>query len=105
MQTTGALPRSTKTEHRPSLEEDSTYWRLVLLSVLGLALAATTVHAAVPTTVKILGQEYTVITTKRVGTFKNGVTVEPQKVGGDQDVVPLKAALEFVPGGTPDADR
>jgi hypothetical protein len=77
----------------------------VLLGVLGLALAATTVHAAVPNTVKILGRDYTVITSKRVGTFKNGVTVEPQKPSEDQPVVPLKGNLAFAPGGTQDADR
>jgi hypothetical protein len=79
--------------------------RQVLLGVLGLTLAATAVQAAAPATVKMLGREYTVITTKRTGTFKNGVTVEPQKIGGDETVVPLKANLAFAPGGTPDADR
>jgi hypothetical protein len=80
-----------------------TQW--ALFGTLGLMLAAATVRADVPPTVKILGKDYTVIASKRTGTFKNGVTVNPQMPGGDQDVVPLKAALAFAPGGTPDADR
>jgi hypothetical protein len=79
--------------------------RQVLFATLGLALAATTVHAAVPTTVKLGKTEYDVITTKRTGTFKNGVTVEPQKPDADNPVVPLKGNLAFAPGGTMDADR
>jgi hypothetical protein len=81
--------------------------RQVLLSALGLMLAAAAVRADVPKTVKILGQNYTVIASPRTGVFKNGVTVNLQKGGGgiaDADV-PHKACLAFAPGGTPDADR
>lgn len=79
--------------------------RQVLFSVVGLAFLAAAAQADVPKTAKILGKDYDVIVSKRVGTFKNGVTVELQKVGGDQEVVPFKANIAFAPGGTPDADR
>jgi hypothetical protein len=81
------------------------YRRQVLFGVIGLVLATAAVQADVPQTVNLLGREYTVIATKRTGTFKNGVTVEPQKPDADNPVVPLKANLAFAPGGTPDADR
>jgi hypothetical protein len=81
------------------------YRRQVLLGGIGLVLAASVCSADVPTTVKLLGRDYTVITTKRTGTFKNGVTVNPQKPDDDNPVVPLKANLAFAPGGTMDADR
>jgi len=81
------------------------YRRQVLLTVAGLALLATVAHADVPKSVKLFGRDYDVITTPRTGTFKNGVTVNPQKPDADNPVVPLKANLAFAPGGTMDADR
>jgi hypothetical protein len=84
------------------------YRRQVLFGTLGLALAASAVQAAVPATVKILGQEYSVTATPRHGTFKNGTVVNLQKVGSDitdDAAVPKKANLSFAPGGTADADR
>jgi hypothetical protein len=81
--------------------------RQVLFGVLGLALAATAVRADVPKTVTILGQQYTVTTTPRAGTFKNGVTVNLQKGGGgvDDADVPKKANLAFVPDAGGDATK
>ena len=79
--------------------------RQVLLAVAGLALLATVAHADVPKSVKLFGRDYDVITTPRTGTFKNGVTVNPQKPDADNPVVPLKGNLAFAPGGTKDADR
>jgi hypothetical protein len=82
--------------------------RQVLLGVLGLVLAAAAVRADVPKTVKILGQDYTVTANSRVGTFKNGTTVNLQKGGGgalsDADVA-KKANLCFVQGADASADR
>jgi hypothetical protein len=80
----------------------------VLLGVLGLVLASTAVRADVPKTVKILGQDYTVTAVKRYGLFKNGVTVNLQKGGGDtvdDATVAKKANLCFVPGATAADDR
>jgi hypothetical protein len=82
--------------------------RQVLLSALGLVLAATTVRADVPKTVTILGQAYSVTSTPRSGTFKNGQTVNLQAVVDptvDPAMAPKKANLAFAPGATADADR
>ena len=82
--------------------------RQVLFSAVGLVLAASAAQAAVPNTVKILGQVYTVIASPRVGTFKNGVTVNLQTGGGgaisDADVA-KKANLAFAPGADASSDR
>jgi hypothetical protein len=80
----------------------------VAFSLLGLMLATGTALAQVPKTVKILGQEYDVIAAKRYGLFKNGVTVNLQKGGGDSitdEDVAKKAALSFAPGASPAQDR
>ncbi len=81
--------------------------RQVLLGALGLVLAAATVRADAPKTVKILGQQYTVTTNPRYGAFKNGVMVNLQKGGGgvSDDDVAKKANLCFVPGADPSKDR
>jgi hypothetical protein len=82
--------------------------RQVLFSALGLMLAASAAQAAVPNTVTILGKQYTVIASPRVGTFKNGVTVNLQSGGGgaisDADVA-KKANLAFAPGADASTDR
>jgi hypothetical protein len=80
--------------------------RQVLISAIGLALMGTGVRADAP--VKILGQDYTVTTTQRAGTFKNGVTVNLQGLTDntvDPAMAPKKANLAFAPAGTADADR
>jgi hypothetical protein len=77
------------------------------VTVCLLALAVGAIHAQVPKTVKIAGQEYAVTAVKRFGLFKNGVTVNLQKGGGDvtDEDVAKKANLLFVPGATPADDR
>jgi hypothetical protein len=75
-----------------------------LFSVLGLMLTTTAAHADVPPTVKLFGQDYNVVLSKRVGTFKNGVAVAPQtptsNYGGAE--VYLRANLAFWPGANAD---
>jgi hypothetical protein len=75
--------------------------RQVLFSVVGLMLVAgSAVHAQVNSgdKLKLLGRDYTVIITPRTGTFKNGVTVNLQKPGGDVTVDTRKANLAFAQG-------
>src|SRR5436309_2079516 len=79
--------------------------RQVLLTVAGLAFLAAAAQADVPKTVRLLGRDYDVIVTKRTGTFKNGVTVNPQMPDSDNPVVPLKANLAFAPGDNTNTDR
>jgi hypothetical protein len=81
--------------------------RQVLFGTLGLVLAAATVRADVPKTVKILGQQYAVTMNPRYGVFKNGVMVNLQKGGGgiDDADVAKKGNLCFVPGADASKDR
>src|SRR3954451_2686739 len=82
--------------------------RQVLLGVAGLGLLATGVWASPPATVKILGQDYNIITTERFGAFKNGVTVNLQGLTDntvDPAMAPHKANVAFVPGATAADDR
>jgi hypothetical protein len=78
--------------------------RQVLFGVLGLALAASAAHAAVPNQVTLFGQKYSVTVSKRAVTYKNGVTIT---VNGSADPTAGngRAALDFVPGADPSADR
>jgi len=88
------------------MEGESMQRMQVLFGGLGLVLAAVSVCSAdVPSTVKLLGRSYTVIATKRTGTFKNGVTVNPQMPDADNPVVPLKANLAFAPDASGDVTK
>jgi len=82
--------------------------RQVLFGAVGLMLLTPAAFAAQikdGDQITLLGRKYTVAITKRTGTFKNGVTVNPQMPDADNPVVPLKANLAFAPGATSDADR
>jgi hypothetical protein len=63
-------------------------------------MAATAVHAALPSEVTILGQKYTVESQSRAQTYNNG-----RKVSVDPDDTVQTAAIDFVPGETPAKDR
>jgi hypothetical protein len=75
--------------------------RQVLFGVLGLALAASTAHAAIPNQVTLFGQKYSVTANKRATTYKNGVTIKID----DPSTGNARAALDFVAGADPSADR
>lgn len=78
--------------------------RQVVLGVLGLVLAASAAHAAVPSEVTVFGQKYSVTVSKRAVTYKNGVKIT---VGDATDPTTSngRAALDFVPGADSSADR
>src|SRR5260370_29384659 len=79
--------------------------RQVVLGVLGMVLAASAAQDAnFPQTVTLFGQKYSVTSTNRAVTYKNGVTIT---VNGASDPTTSngRAALDFVPGADPTADR
>jgi len=82
--------------------------RQVLFGAVGLMLLAPAAFAAQikdGDQITLLGRKYTVTITKRTGTFKNGVTVNPQMPDADNPVVPLKANLAFAPDSSGDLTK
>lgn len=75
---------------------------LAVVGVLGMAVASSAGHAAVPSQVTLFGQKYSVDVHKRDGTFANGVKITLQ---GPVTDTTQKANLCFVQGADPSADR
>lgn len=76
--------------------------RQVLFGVLGLALAASAVQAAVPSEVTILGKKYSVEVHPLNGTYKNGTTVT---LPTGSDIQVPRSNYAFVQGADPASDH
>ena len=75
--------------------------RQVVLGVLGMVLAASAAHAAVPSSVTLFGQKYSVTASKRATAYKNGVTITID----DPSTGNARAALDFAPDSGGDATK
>jgi hypothetical protein len=71
-----------------------------VVTLIGTVLAAAAAHAAdYPKAVTLFGQKYSVVSTDRAVTYKNGVKITIDTAGNS------RAALDFVQGADPSADR
>jgi hypothetical protein len=76
----------------------------VVVGIVGLVLAGSAAHAAVPNQVTLFGQNYTVEIHSLAGAYANGLSVH-QPTDWATQPNNRKAKTDFVQGATPDKDR